>query len=181
LGGKDERGGKDMGFFKLIDTKDKYIKRFWGHIDVLSEDECWQWLKGTDKDGYGIYHIKGNSVRAHRFSYLLTKGAIPEGMLICHSCDNRKCCNPKHLWYGTGKDNSLDMASKQRQVFQKNPELAARGETQGSSKLHNEDVIEIRQKYQSGGYTQQELASIYRVSQSAISAVVRNKYWIHLQ
>lgn len=85
------------------------------HIPV-TESGCWLWLKSTDAKGYGIFTIKQKNVRAHRFSYQVYKGAIPEGLAVCHACDVPSCVNPDHLWVGTALDNNRDIHKKGRFV-----------------------------------------------------------------
>jgi hypothetical protein len=77
--------------------------------------DCWEWQGYVDKLGYGRLGKK----RAHRMSYEKHKGPIPAGLMVCHSCDNRKCINPEHLWIGTQTDNMRDMAAKGRSRYNK--------------------------------------------------------------
>ena len=96
---------KSICEFNLSDTD---IKRFWGHIDIKSEDECWEWKIFTTPKGYGQFQANRCTYKSHRLAYYLTYGKIPEDLYICHKCNNRKCCNPKHLYAGTQKENVQD-------------------------------------------------------------------------
>lgn len=93
-------------------------ERFWRKVIRGSGDECWGWSGGTTNDGYGYLTLgREHSHRkmvAHRFSYELANGPIPDGLLVLHSCDNPPCCNPDHLRLGTQSDNMFEMASKGR-------------------------------------------------------------------
>lgn len=95
--------------------KDRFEEKF--QINKLTN--CWEWQAGKDKDGYGKFTVKGKTIRANRASYEIYKGRIPDGLLVCHTCDYPQCVNPNHLFLGTAKINSLDMVAKQRSISQK--------------------------------------------------------------
>ncbi len=86
--------------------------RFWNKVKK-EESGCWNWI-GALRSGYGIIKIDGKLISTHRLSYILTNGNIPEGMFICHKCDNPKCVNPDHLFLGTRSDNMIDALNKGR-------------------------------------------------------------------
>lgn len=115
------------GVFLFHSAMKKTIgERFLEKVDRRGEDDCWLWLAGTSAGGYGLFFNKGR-IMAHRFSYQLHRGTIPQGLRVCHSCDNPPCVNPKHLWLGTPKDNTQDMMNKGRFVCRKRVSKCKRG------------------------------------------------------
>ncbi len=95
----------------------KYIKDLSG---------CWLWQAGKDSNGYGKLQISGKSTGAHRISWELTNGPVPEGMLVLHTCDTPNCVNSNHLFIGTNTDNMRDKVSKGRD-FNLNKRVCIRG------------------------------------------------------
>ena len=164
-------------------------ERFWKKVDKSGgPNACWFWTAFRNKLGYGMFNAWGRTHGAHRVAWRLTFGPIPDGMLVCHSCDNPSCVNPSHLWLGTNADNVRDAARKGRmasgddQYFRKHPELGphCKGERNGRSKLTDLEVLEIRRIHAETGATCVSLAHTYSVSAVAISQIVRRVHWKHL-
>lgn len=95
---------------RLFSEVNVTIKQFWTYVEILGTDDCWEWQNGLS-DGYGHVWIDGKKIKTRRLVYTLTYGPIPDGLLVCHTCDNRKCCNPKHLFLGTHEDNAREVES----------------------------------------------------------------------
>jgi predicted XRE-type DNA-binding protein len=149
------------------------IENIWNNIDKKDISECWNWLGSLGNHGYGQISINWKKYLSHRIVYELTYGEIPEGMCICHKCDNRKCCNPEHLFLGTHQDNSNDMIAKGRQFH-------PIGELSSNRKLTEKDVLEIRRLYSTNNYSTRQLTKIFKISQTNISLIVNNKIWKHV-
>jgi hypothetical protein len=92
------------------------MKRFWDKVEKTNT--CWNWT-GAKRSGYGVIKINHKLISTHRFSYELHNGSIPNGLLVCHSCDNSLCVNPEHLFIGTYSDNMKDCRDKGRLIVPK--------------------------------------------------------------
>lgn len=153
-----------------------WTDRFWKYVDKGTDDECWNWRGGVNYAGYGIFNIAGkhrtnHQYRAHRLAYELLIGPIPEGIVCCHTCDNRKCVNPAHIFLGTREDNQKDMSKKGR---------AAWGTRSPTARLTPRDVLEILKRAQAGE-SQGVIAQDYPVGRGMIGNIVRGTAWNHMR
>lgn len=150
------------------------VARFNSKIDKSSPNGCWEWTATLNTHGYGQVWMRRKLYGAHRVSYEIHVGEIPDGMCVCHTCDNRRCVNPSHLFAGTHQENMKDRDNKKRAIVQ------GKGEANINHKLTEEDVREIRLRYASG-FKCRFLAKEYGVSPSRISEVCSKKTWSHVE
>jgi hypothetical protein len=144
-------------------------ERLWAKVD--KSGECWLWT-GATAMGYGHLQRNGKAVKVHRLSYELEYGEIPEGMDVCHTCDNPLCVRPTHLWLGTHKENMHDRDRKGRNH-------APKGERSPKSKLMSQQVLEIR-RLANQGYSQPFLGRRFNVSSVSIYKIVNRLSWKHI-
>jgi hypothetical protein len=136
-------------------------RRFWSNVN--KEGACWIWLGGVGTHGYGFFRFLGVQLLAHQVAFMLSCGEVPDDMKVCHTCDNRICCKPEHLFLGTQADNMRDCTFKGRAGI--------------TSKLSSEQVDEIRVLYATGKFFQRTLADEYGVDQATICHIIRNESW----
>lgn len=142
--------------------------RFWAK--VVESEGCWLWA-GRDVAHHATIALDDGthrSIGAHVFSYILHYGPIPRGMVVRHKCDHHACVRPDHLELGTRAENVNDAVMRGRVAY---------GERQGHAKLSESQVMEIREKYATGGFTQKELALAYGACRASICQIVNGKYW----
>lgn len=134
-----------------------------------SPDGCWYWTGSVTCSGNGYGQIQYNGVNgAHRVAYTISKGPIPEGMFVCHTCDNRRCINPDHLWLGNAKQNAVDTSNKLR--------IRNKWTGKSSDKLTEEQVMEILLAKESVI----KLAKRYSVSRPTIYRIKWKETWRHV-
>lgn len=140
------------------------IERFWSHVDQRGADDCWPWMAARDARGYGKFSVGGRAGgmrTASRLAYEVAIGPLGE-MHARHTCDNRGCCNPRHIIPGSHDDNMRDMAERERSR---------------STRLTASHVREIRRR---AGEPHRDLAKEFGVSKSNISMILAGKTWKHV-
>lgn len=145
-------------------------ERFMKYVQKSDDPNgCWEWVGYKFTDGYAAFWKDGKQNRASRVSYTLFVDDIPENMCVCHSCDNKLCVNPLHLFLGTHQDNMTDKVKKNRQYRPK-------GEDHGNHKLTEQSVYKIRELCKNG-YNQYRIADMFGISQSSVSEICNYKTW----
>lgn len=149
-----------------------YAQHFWKKVSIGNEFECWPFkMSPNTKRRYGWVVFMGDGCGSHIMAFRLANSGIEikPGMMVCHTCDNTRCCNPQHLFLGTNSDNQIDSSIKGRM-----PSKA--GEKNWMAKLTKIQVEEIRNLHASG-IMQKELATQFKVSRAAICLIVNRKHW----
>lgn len=144
------------------------VNKFMRKVQLTSD--CWLWRGSRTHNGYGQAFVTGiRSRRAHRISWELLVGQVPESKLVLHKCDNPLCVRPSHLFLGTQQDNIDDM-------FKKGRANKAKGIGHGMAKLTPDKVIDIRRSTLTHG----NIAAIYRISRTSVTLIKQGKRWAHL-
>jgi hypothetical protein len=163
---KLRRAGIVQAEAKAVPEHERFSKRY-----KVAENGCWLWSGTVGFDGYGVFvDDRARNIRAHRYSYQLAKGPIPEDHVIRHECDMPTCVNPDHLHSGTHGDNVLDCVARQRMAL---------GERLPQAKLTGEQVDKLRAMRASGLYTQRQLAKLFGISESGVSRIISKENWPH--
>jgi len=144
------------------------IKRFLSKVEIDGSG-CWLWTAYLN-DGYGMFSIANKMRRAHRLSYEMLVGEIPDGMLVLHSCHTKHCVNPNHLRVGTQLENMRDMFDAGR-----NPVM--HGDRNPAAKLTANQVDEIRRIASAGNHSQREIAKKFGVVQGTVSRILLGDGW----
>lgn len=193
---------KKLGLAKVLSMGgQKFADHFWKRVKKIRG--CWNWTGFVGHGGYGAVSMSGIPNKnfgcvnqsAPRVAYTLTYGPIPKGKMICHKCNNPRCCNPAHLYAGTAQTNIEDAiragniakGDKNGMRIWRTKEKEPRrgttrriGTTSHAAKLNERDVRIILQCYVSGRFSQLELAAKFDVSNSVIYSIVHRKTWKHV-
>lgn len=161
----------------------EHVAKFWSKVHKSADpDACWTWTDAPEPGGYGLLRIGKRKFRAHRVSWILAFGDIPEGLCVCHSCDNPPCVRPDHLFLGTSGENTRDAASKgrmasgDRNASRLYPERRPVGERSKQAKLTWDQVNAIRTRI-AAGEAKRSLAREYGVSPVLIRLIWQGKAW----
>lgn len=145
--------------------------RFWEKVRKLANDQCWEWKGATyNKKGYGCFWGKGGPVAAHRLSYELHHGPIPDGLHVLHTCDNPACVNPLHIYAGTNLENVQDAVRRRRHPV---------GEDAPRARFTNADIVAMHRLH-AEGKSGRWIARKYQTSPGHVNRILRGIVWGHL-
>ncbi len=142
---------------------------FWARVE--RGDGCWLWSGRLNTYGYGVLRYRGRTIGAHRLSWIFTNGPIPEGLYVCHHCDNPRCVRPDHLFLGTSKDNQVDASRKGRSRGR-----VGHGEHNNHARL-TADKIRLIFERRAQGATHKQIAQEFGICKTSVSYILRGIYW----
>lgn len=153
---------------RITPLRDRFFKK----VSLADLSECWLWTGVKYRNGYGNIYVneKKKKISAHRISYDLFWGEIPNGFYVLHKCDTPACVNPTHLFLGTAQDNANDCINKDRKL---------RGSAHQNSKVIEKDVALIRKLY-GDGMLQKDIAKKFDITRENVGYIVRRKTWTHI-
>lgn len=150
----------------MVNYEYKDLIRFWNKVDIRGVDECWPWLAGSSNEGYGRFRLNGRLYGSNILAHLFETGEYdPIFKMVCHTCDNPPCCNPKHLFLGTRSDNMRDASHKGR-LDNRNLKL---------SKIHRKLTDFQATEIIVSSLSTRELGRLYNISQAVVSSIKLGK------
>ena len=158
-----------MALVLSLSIPELLLSSFWDKVKITPG--CWEWMAQTSSNGYGKISFArqfGFTTYAHRLSWIIHFGPIPQGINVLHKCDHPSCVNPDHLFLGTQADNVSDMCKKGRNQY-----IAHRGEENGNARLTKNDIINIRASHK----TRKELSTQYGISKSMVGKIITFRSW----
>ncbi len=150
-----------------IEYSEVNVDLFWSRVKTQSKSQCWLWTGSKDKDGYGYFTVGSSTRKAHRVAYLLANKSLPQGLCICHSCDTPACCNPRHLWAGSNKENCVDAVRKGRTL------TGTRNRKAKLTESRVRKILALRKQ----NLTYSQIAKIVPCSDSTVMQIVNGKQW----
>lgn len=148
--------------------KQKTKEQLYRFIKDFNPEHCWDFQGYVHKSGYGRIKLNQKYFYAHRYSFEVHNGPIPEGLCVCHKCDNRKCVNPNHLFFGTQQENIADMCRKKRNK---------KHEKHHNARLTMTKAREIRNLCSEKKLSHTEIAKLFGVKREAISKIHQGIRW----
>lgn len=170
--GRAEKPPESLSQFTPDIFPEQARERFWSQSDRRS-GECWIWTGRQSSAGYGVLTRRERPYLAHRAAYYLCHGVDPGEKQVCHTCDNRLCVRPDHLFLGTRQDNMDDMVAKGRSKKWDGERV---GGANPNAKLTADDVRAIRAA-RNAGNSPGAIASLYGVSNDAVNDIIRGRRW----
>ncbi len=180
---------------KVLNRRTPIEERFWRRVQKT--DTCWLWTGPKLPKGYGRLGSGGDSAPvklAHRYSWELHFGDIPDDREVCHTCDNPSCVKPEHLWLGTHAENQQDMSRKGRSGATRHPERLPRGDAHGLRKHPEsilrgarnprarltEDQVRMIRQLHAEGIAVDDLATRYEIHRVTVEGIIQRKSWRHI-
>lgn len=156
-------------------TPELRCPRFWSKVEIGPPDQCWPWVACRKKQRgsgprYGRFHWHRKTQNAHRVAFILANGGINDSVCVLHKCDNHVCCNPRHLYAGSHKQNAQD---RKQRIFW------SAGARNPNAKLTESQVRDIRQMFTAGA-TYRDVREVYDISDGALCTIKSRKSWKNL-